>query len=239
MNSEQPAPARPSTDRDDDRSLLERLQGGDESAFEELLRSQGGRLLAVARRLLRNDADARDALQDAMVAAVRALRTFRGDSQLSTWLHRIVVNAALMKLRSRRRTPETSIEPLLPAFASDGHHRRSWQREPDAERMLLDREKRAAVRQGIDRLPDTYRTVLLLRDIEGLDTDTVAGMLQVSPNAVKIRLHRARLALVTLLSPGRQPAGDAPALGASAQAPGRIAPAPRLVAAQPRLQARG
>ena len=220
MNSQQLAPARPSAESDDDRLLLERLQAGDESAFEDLLRTQGGRLLAVARRLLRNDADARDALQDAMVAAVRALRTFRGESQLSTWLHRIVVNAALMKLRSRRRAPETSIEPLLPAFAADGHHERSWQCEPDAERMLLDREKRAAVRQGIDRLPETYRTVLLLRDIDGLDTGTVATMLEVSPNAVKIRLHRARLALLTLLSPEHR-------------TPARATP--RLVAAQPRV----
>jgi RNA polymerase sigma-70 factor (ECF subfamily) len=181
--------------------LLERLRTGEEAAFEELVRTYGGRLLAVARRMLRNDDDAQDAVQDGFLSALRALRTFRGDCRLSTWLHRIVVNAALMKMRSRRRRPEQPIGDLLPAYLEDGHHAITFDAWTDVEKALTDDETRIQVRAAIDQLPDRYRTVLLLRDIEELDTNTVAQMLGATNNAVKIRLHRARQALVTLLTP--------------------------------------
>src|SRR5690349_14219077 len=92
--------------------LVGRLRAGDQDAFEELVRIYGGRLLAVARRFVRNDADAQDIVQTAYLSAFRALGRFEGECQLSTWLHRIVVNTALMKLRSRRRKPEQSIDEL-------------------------------------------------------------------------------------------------------------------------------
>jgi RNA polymerase sigma-70 factor (ECF subfamily) len=101
--------------------LVARLRAGSDAAYEELVRAQGARLLAVARRLLRSEEDARDAVQDAFISAFRAIDRFEGGSRLSTWLHRIVVNAALMKLRSQQRKPETSIEDLLPRFLEDGH----------------------------------------------------------------------------------------------------------------------
>ena len=102
-------------------ALLERLRAGEAAAFERLVREQGGRMLAVARRFLREDEDARDAVQDAFLSAFRSLDSFEGQAKLSTWLHRIVVNAALMKLRARKRRPEESIEELLPRFLEDGH----------------------------------------------------------------------------------------------------------------------
>ena len=174
----------------------------DETAFAELLRRHGGRMLAVARRLLRDEEEARDAVQEAFVAAFRGLARFDGHSLLGTWLHRIVVNAALMRLRRRKARPEEPIEPLLPRFLSDGHQAdpaAPWQE--DAESLLARAETRAQVRAAIDRLPESYRTVLLLRDLEELDTAEVAGMLGITPNAVKIRLHRARQALRGLLDP--------------------------------------
>jgi RNA polymerase sigma-70 factor (ECF subfamily) len=188
-------------DQDAERALLQRLCAGDEDAFEEMVRQYSGRLLAVARRLLGRDEDAQDALQDAMLSAYRALKTFRGDCQLSTWLHRIVVNAALMRMRSKRRAPEVAIDDLLPVFQADGHHAATFRPWTDVERALSVKETRAAVRAAIDRLPPTYRTVLLLRDIEELDTAEVAKALGVTTNAVKVRLHRARQALLTLLAP--------------------------------------
>src|SRR6266542_4025914 len=94
--------------------LVMRLKAGDAEAFEEVVRTLGGRLLAVARRFLRDEEAARDAVQDAFLSAFRAIQGFDGHSQLSTWLHRIVVNAALMRMRVRERRPEQSIEPLLP-----------------------------------------------------------------------------------------------------------------------------
>ena len=98
----------------DEASLVAALRAGDERAFETVVRTYGGRLLSVARRFMRNDEDAQDVVQSAYLSAFRALETFEGTAQLSTWLHRIVVNTALMKLRARRRRPEESIEDLLP-----------------------------------------------------------------------------------------------------------------------------
>jgi RNA polymerase sigma-70 factor (ECF subfamily) len=183
-------------------SLLSRLRAGEDGAFEELVRTYSPRLLRLARRIVGSDEEARDVLQDALLSAFRSLDRFQGDARLGTWLHRIVVNTALMKLRSRRRRPEESIEPLLPAFQSDGHFAEqfsSW--NEGAEASLSRAETRAKVRELIDRLPESFRTVLLLRDIEGLDTEETARVLDTTPNAVKIRLHRARQALRTLLAP--------------------------------------
>jgi RNA polymerase sigma-70 factor (ECF subfamily) len=180
--------------------LLARLLRGENEVFEQLVRQYGGRLLAVARRLLGNEHDAQDAVQEAFLSAFKAIGQFTGTAKLSTWLHRIVVNAALMKLRSRRRKPEDSIEELLPRFDTQGEWASrvtSWETPSDV--LLQRQETRAMVRLCIDRLPETYRTMLLLRDIEELETEETATLLGITPNAVKIRLHRARQALRTLL----------------------------------------
>jgi RNA polymerase sigma-70 factor, ECF subfamily len=184
----------------DDHFLLAQLRAGDQRAFEELVRTFGGRLLAVARRFVRNEADAQDIVQSAYLSAFKALDQFEGHCQLATWLHRIVVNTALMKLRSKRRKPEESIEALLPAFQEDGHHVEQFSDWTTPADQLIERdETRATVRDCIDRLPDNYRAVLLLRDIEERSTQDVAEMLSMTPTAVKVRLHRARQALSTLL----------------------------------------
>ena len=186
---------------DEDDRLVGRLRGGDDGAFEDLVRREAPRLLAVARRILRNEDDARDALQDAFVSAYRSLASFEGKASLSTWLHRIVVNAALGRLRGRRRQAETPIDDLLPAFLEDGHHATPPTPWPSAETFVEDRELRESVREAIDRLPDDYREILLLRDIEELDTAAVAELLEISESLVKVRLHRARQALRRLLEP--------------------------------------
>jgi len=186
----------------DETALVARLKAGDDSAFEQVVRAYSGRLLSVTRRILGSDEDARDAVQEAFLNAFKSLNRFEGTSKLSTWLHRIAVNAALMKLRTRKRKPEQSIETMLPSFLEDGHHEErfaSWD-EP-VDKALERAETRELVRQKIDELPDSYRTVLVLRDIEGLDTEEAAKMLGLSPNAAKIRLHRARQALRSLLAP--------------------------------------
>lgn len=181
-------------------TLIARLRAGDEGAYETMVRTYGGRLLATAHRILGSEEDARDAVQDAFVSAFRSIHGFAGGAKLSTWLHQIAINAALMKLRTRRRHPEEPIEPLLPLFAEDGHHAASsasWGEGADA---LVERaETREIVREAIQRLPETYRTVLLLRDIEEVDTQEAARLLGVTTNVVKTRLHRARQALRTLL----------------------------------------
>ncbi|HXW05337.1 MAG TPA: sigma-70 family RNA polymerase sigma factor [Vicinamibacterales bacterium] len=182
-------------------ALLGRLRAGDDAAFEELVRAHGSRLLAVARRMLRNEEDAKDAVQQAFLSAFKALPQFNGQSRISTWLHRIVVNTALMRMRTRSRRPEESIEDLLPRYLDDGHHVETWMEwSASVDTLLEQHETRRRVREAIDRLPESYRVVLLLRDIEELDTAEAARALGLSANAVKIRLHRARQALASLLA---------------------------------------
>jgi RNA polymerase sigma-70 factor (ECF subfamily) len=197
-----PGPVIPRTPAGSEESLVRRLRRGEEAAFETIVRDYGGRLLAVARRFLRNEEDARDAVQEAFLSAFKSLASFEENSSLSTWLHRIVMNASLMKLRTRRRKAEDSIEDLLPRFVANGHQASpSAEWGGSAEAHLERSETRALVRRSIDRLPQTHRAVLLLRDIEELSTEECARLLGITENAVKIRLHRARQALRGLLDP--------------------------------------
>jgi RNA polymerase sigma-70 factor (ECF subfamily) len=188
--------------------LLARLRRGEDAAFETLVREHTSRLLVVTRRLLSSEHDAQDAVQEAFLSAFKAIDSFQGEARLSTWLHRIAVNAALMKRRSQGRRRERDIESLLPQFGEGGHHLEpptSWV-EPSsapAERT----EMRELVRNCIDELPEAYRTVLVLRDIQEMETEEVARHLGVTANAVKIRLHRARQALRALLDPHMHGAG--------------------------------
>lgn len=185
--------------------IIEGMRAGDDRAFERLVREYIGPLRAVALRLLQNAADADDAVQESFLSAFRNFDSFRGDARLGTWLHRIVVNAALGRLRKRKRRPDTGanvvdVSELLPRFHDDGHpeHFSEPWVQP-AEELATRAETREQVRQMIDKLPDNYRTVLILRDIEELSTAETAELLELSPGTVKVRLHRARQALRNLL----------------------------------------
>jgi RNA polymerase sigma-70 factor (ECF subfamily) len=192
----------PATSAAADQDLVDGLRAGDPRVFEALVRGQGPRLLSVTRRILKDEEDARDAVQDAFVSAFRARNQFNADSRVSTWLHRIAVNAALTRLRSRRRRPEESLDDLLPRFLPNGHHVEHFTAWTEPADVALSRKETASqVRSAIESLPETFRTVLMLRDIEGLSSEETASMLNITPNAVKLRLHRARMALRTLLAP--------------------------------------
>jgi RNA polymerase sigma-70 factor (ECF subfamily) len=194
-------------------ALVFRLRRGDAGAFEELLREVGPRLFAVAKRFLANDDDAREAMQDAMLSAYRSLSKFDERSRLSTWLHRIVVNASLMKLRTKRRKPSVSLDALssgngdgdgdgasfAASLASDAASNRTGREARSTAPTLEENDLRQLLREQMEQLPDEYRTVLLLRDVEELDTLQTARVLGVSESAVKTRLHRARLALRTAM----------------------------------------
>lgn len=193
----------------DESALADGLRGGDSDVFEQIVRRFGPRMLSVTRRILRDDDEAREAVQEAFISAFRARERFEAASKLSTWLHRIAVNTALMRLRSRRRRPEEPLDDLLPSFSTIGRHQDRFGTWSEPADVALERaETRAMVRGAIDKLPENYRVVLLLRDIEQLSTDETAKALDLTPNAVKIRLHRARLALRKLIAPafaGGQP----------------------------------
>lgn len=182
--------------------LVASLQAGEREAFEQFVRRFCDPMYYVARRILRDDEDTLDVIQDAFFKAFRSIAQYQGRAELKTWLHRIVVNTALMKLRSRKRRRERSIDELLPGFADDDHHlhtpRSFVEITPDE---LARAELRSAVLQCIDQLPENYRTVVLLRDIEQLDTAETAGLLGISEMVVRARLHRGRMALRGLLEP--------------------------------------
>lgn len=188
---------------DIDSVIVAGLRAGDDRAFELLVRTYVGPLRAVAMRLLQNQADADDAVQEALLSAFRGFAGFRADARLGTWLHRIVVNAALQRLRRRRPTDEAQeLEPLgelLPRFAESGypeHFHQPWTSSIDE--LVTRAETRESVRAMIDRLPEGHRTVLILRDIEELDTQEAADLLGITPATLKVRLHRARQALRNL-----------------------------------------
>lgn len=154
----------------------------------EVVGESHARLVAVARQILGSEDEARDAVQDAVASALRALPAFEGRARLSTWLHRITINAALMRLRSRRRRredlwiPAESCSDLVSGGDDPGVH---------VER----RELLRCVLQALARLPEPYRDAIALRDIEGLDTEEAARLLGLSVGALKTRLSRARRAL--------------------------------------------
>jgi len=185
-----------------DADLLARLRSGEDAAYEELVRAESAKLLGVVRRILDNEDEARDVLQEAFMTAFRALPAFDGRSRVSTWLYRIAVNAALMKLRRRKRLAECDVEAALPTFHEDGHRQDvgpAWRPAPDDD---IDRARlRQLVRDKIAELPESYREALLLFDIQGLSTGEIASALGISVAAVKTRLHRARQALRALLDP--------------------------------------
>jgi RNA polymerase sigma-70 factor (ECF subfamily) len=180
-----------------ERDLVARLQAGDEAAFEEILKRYELKVFNLTRGLMRNDDDAQDALQDAFLSVFRNIGRFKGGSSLSTWIYRIAVNAALMKMRKRRHEQKhVAIEEYMPEFDDTGHRVAvvpDW--HPAVDQLLLNKELGGLLRRWIAELAPEYRTVFLLRDQEELDNEQVAEILGLSIAAVKSRLHRARLYL--------------------------------------------
>ena len=169
---------------------------------DELVRSNIGWMLALAERLLRDRALAEDVVQESFVRAFEGLAGFEGRSSIESWLHRITVNSALSKLRQLKRLAEQSIDEHLPEFDRfDCRVETPWTRLASVEEIIESDDKRRRVYETIGQLPDAYRVVLQLRDIEEYDTREVATLLGISESNVKVRLHRARAALKKLLEP--------------------------------------
>jgi RNA polymerase sigma-70 factor (ECF subfamily) len=184
-----------------DGALVALAAAGDDAAFSELVRRHENKVYALAVHILRDQAEAEEVVQETFLAALENLAGFRGEAAFSTWLHRVATNAALMRLRRRRRSPEApaegAVEALLPHFDAAGRidstPQHDWSKRADEQ--LADREVRVAVEQAIQNLPEDYRIVFLLRDVEELSSDEMSEVLGISVAAVKSRLHRARLAL--------------------------------------------
>jgi len=215
-----------------DARLFERLRDGDGSALEPLMERFASRVYRVARGICASAADAEEVVQDVFLTLFRKAASFEGRAALGTWLYRIAVNTALNKRRGKRTEVEEPLEDLLPKFLEDGHRQgdrsfllADWSPMPDE--MLLSMEGRLTVRRAVERLPEHYRAVLILRDVEELSSEEVAEILAESVASVKSRLHRARMALRELLTRAYG-SGTAPAPSA-ATAPAPLAsPSPTV-----------
>jgi RNA polymerase sigma-70 factor (ECF subfamily) len=180
-----------------DEDLVTRARDKDFAAFEELVDRYEDKIFRLAFRFVRNETEAKEIVQDTFLLVWRKLDTFKGDSQFGSWLYRVATNTALMRLRAQRRHPEISTEEL-PVDYLDNYGQlpaagENWAKRPDDE--LQSGELRRRIQKAVDELPEIYRTVFLIRDIEGLSTEETAEVLEISIPTVKTRLHRARLAL--------------------------------------------
>jgi len=180
-----------------DEALVARARDKDFAAFEELVDRYEDKIFRLAFRFVRNETEAKEIVQDTFLLVWRKLDTFKGDSQFGSWLYRVATNTALMRLRAQRRHPEISTEEL-PVDYLDNYGQlpaagENWAKRPDDE--LQSDELRRRIQKAVDELPEIYRTVFLIRDIEGLSTEETAEVLEISIPTVKTRLHRARLAL--------------------------------------------
>jgi RNA polymerase sigma-70 factor (ECF subfamily) len=181
----------------DEHVLIERLQAGDAAAFEALFRRYGAAVSRQAMTLLGNEAEAEEVMQDVFLTLYEKAHTFRGDAALSTWLYRLTANAALSRLRRRKRRPEVALDDYLPQFRDDGHHlvRPVVDWSQDVERCYAAEELRRLLQQAIEVLRPVDKAVLVLSDVEELSNRDIGDILGLSVQAVKARLHRARLCL--------------------------------------------
>jgi len=181
---------------------LSAVQHAPKPSVEQVFREYAPRIYSLALRLLGNEADAEDVTQEVLLQLIRKLDTFRGDSALPTWLHRVTVNAALMHRRNRATRSNPSIREPLDNFLENGAHARPvrpWSLPPDQK--ALDRETRTLIDKAIAELPEAYRDIFVLADVEGLGNPEIAEMLALSVSTVKSRLHRARLLMRNALAP--------------------------------------
>ncbi len=185
---------------EEEQRIIAQILAGDAQLFHELIRPYERTVYVMALSFLHNDADAEDVAQEAFLRAYRNLASFRGDAKFGTWLVTITLNEARSRLRKASAAPMQSldIEPeevghVSPALLRD------WREIPSED--LERREVRALLQEAVAELPPTYREVLVLRDVEELNTAEAAEVLQISVALVKVRLHRARLMMQKMLAP--------------------------------------
>ncbi len=176
-------------------AFLERLRARDEDAFAVLVHHFSGRCYAIGMSMLRNEQDARDVVQETFLNVHRRIDTFRAEASLGSWIGRIATNNALMKLRTRRRKPETSLEIPVPGGEGERKEREIIDLRPLADRVGENRELGDRIRRAVDNLPENYRMVLVLADYRQMSMKEIGDALDLTVPNVKTRLHRARLAV--------------------------------------------
>ena len=184
-----------------DEKLVQELKEGQVEAFDQIVENYQRKIYALAFNLTRNQMDAQDVAQEVLLSIYKKIHTFQGKSAFSSWVYRITVNASYMKLRTKKKDPSISLDEMMPSFNSSGFQQEKltdW--SESTESLLFTNETKEVIEKAVALLPEKEKVVFLLRDVEGLSTERVSEILELTIPAVKSRLHRARLFLRKKLS---------------------------------------
>jgi len=188
-------------EREEDDILVQEFKEGSLEAYDKIAERYQKKIYGLSFNLCRNQMDAQDITQDVLLTLFRKIETFQGKSAFSSWVYRITLNATYMKLRSKKKEPSVSIDDLMPSLNGAGYQQEKIQDwSEDTESLLFDKETREIIQKAVDLLPEKEKVVFILRDVEGLSTEKVGAILDLTIPAVKSRLHRARLFLRKKLS---------------------------------------
>ena len=191
----------PKEDKKLEEALVRDFQDGDLEAYDKIAEIYQKKIYGLSFNLTRNQMDAQDVTQEVLLTLFRKIHTFQGKSAFSSWVYRITLNASYMKLRSKKKEPNVSIDELMPSFNGAGFQQEKIQDwSENTESLLFTNEIRDVISKAIDLLPEKEKVVFLLRDVEGLSTEKAGEILDLTVPAVKSRLHRARLFLRKKLS---------------------------------------
>jgi RNA polymerase sigma-70 factor (ECF subfamily) len=182
----------------DESALIDRLKAGDEAALEAIFNLYSAKLYGVAQRILGEVADTEEVIQDVFWTVYRKAKSFRGNSQFSTWLYRLTINAALGKIRrEKKHSKEVEYDEFLPKFERDGHHlvRPVVDWSDSLDEKYAKQEPQELLAQALDQLKPVDKSVVVLSDLEGMSDKEIAATLSLTVSSVKTRLHRARLFL--------------------------------------------
>lgn len=182
-------------------ALVRQFQKGNLEAYEKIVERYQKKIYALSFNLTRNPMDAQDVVQDVLLTIFKKIDTFQGKSAFSSWVYRVTLNATYMKLRSKKKEPNISLDDLLPNYNGSGYQQEKIQDwSENTESLLFTNETKEVIQKAVDQLPEKEKVVFLLRDVEGLSTEKVSEILELTVPAVKSRLHRARLFLRKKLS---------------------------------------
>ena len=186
---------------DNDLQLVKEMQAGKVDAFEKMVRCYQKRIYSLAFNLTHDQADAEDITQEVFSRVCNKINSFLGKAAFSSWVYRIALNVSFVKLRSRKKIQQIPLDNILPKYLEDGFHVgtiNDWSKKADD--ILLSSESKKIIQKAINQLPEKEKMVFVLRYIEGLPTEKVCNILELSVAAVKSRLHRSRLFLRKRLS---------------------------------------
>jgi len=188
-------------EKEQDDILVRDLKAGKMEAFDRIVELYNRKIYALAFNMTRNQMDAQDVAQDVLLSIFKKIHTFQGKSAFSSWVYRITLNATYMKLRNKKKEQHISLDEMLPSFNNSGYQVEKitdWSETTDS--LLFTNETRSTIEKAVDQLPEKEKVVFILRDVEGLSTEKVSDILDLTIPAVKSRLHRARLFLRKKLS---------------------------------------